>query len=125
MNETQYHLYRIYRWIHMRVFGLKPGAFIQDPEHTYIGEHVQLSHGVQIYTRNHNLTNLVELDPPKDVVIMDDCWVGANSIILPGVILGRHTVVGAGSIVTKSFTDGWVVIAGNPAKKIAELQPHD
>ena len=44
-----------------------------------------------------------------------------NSVILPGVILGDNTVVGAGSVVTHSFEKGKVVIAGNPAKIIKEL----
>ena len=39
-----------------------------------------------------------------------------NSIILPGVNLGPRTVVAAGSVVTKSFPDGFCVLAGNPAK---------
>ena len=45
-----------------------------------------------------------------------------NSVILPGVVLGEHTVVGAGSIVTKSFPEGYCVIAGNPAKIIRKIQ---
>ena len=44
-----------------------------------------------------------------------------NSVILPEVTLGDYTIVGAGSIVTKSFTKGNCVIAGNPAKVIKEL----
>ena len=44
-----------------------------------------------------------------------------NSVILPGVTLGEHTVVGAGSVVTKSFPDGHCVIAGNPAIIIRSL----
>lgn len=44
-----------------------------------------------------------------------------NSLILPGVKLGDHTVVGGGSVVTKSFPDGYCVIAGNPAKKIKDI----
>jgi carbonic anhydrase/acetyltransferase-like protein (isoleucine patch superfamily) len=44
-----------------------------------------------------------------------------NSIILPGVVLGIRTIVGAGSVVTKSFPDGYCVIAGNPAKIIKTL----
>ena len=45
-----------------------------------------------------------------------------NSMILPGVTLGSHTVVGAGSVVTKSFPEGYCVIAGNPAKKIKAIK---
>jgi acetyltransferase-like isoleucine patch superfamily enzyme len=44
-----------------------------------------------------------------------------NSVIHPGDKLGPHTTVGAGSIVTKSFEDGYCVIAGNPAKLIKKL----
>ena len=44
-----------------------------------------------------------------------------NSVILPGVVLGEKTIVGAGSVVTKSFLEGYCVIAGNPAKKIKDL----
>ena len=124
MNHIQYNLYRFSRWMHMHLFGVKPGCFIQDPKNTHIGKGVQLSHGSQIYTRNHNLTNLKYLDSPEPVSIGMDCWIGANAIILPGVLLGDHTIVGAGSIVTKSFPDGYCVIAGNPAKKIKGI-PND
>ena len=54
------------------------------------------------------------------VILRKGCWIGANSIILPGVEIGENSVVGAGSIVTKSFPKG-VVIAGNPAKLIKEI----
>jgi acetyltransferase-like isoleucine patch superfamily enzyme len=45
-----------------------------------------------------------------------------NAVILPGVTLGDHTIVGAGSVVTKSFENGNCVIAGNPAKIIKNLE---
>ena len=51
-------------------------------------------------------------------VSFKNCWIGFNAVILPGVILGDNTIVGAGSIVTKSFESGHCVIAGNPAKII-------
>lgn len=44
-----------------------------------------------------------------------------NVVILPGVVLGTRTIVGAGSIVTKSFPDGYCILAGNPAKIIKNL----
>lgn len=122
MNKAQYRLYRLYRWGHMKLFGIKPGAFIQDPANTRLGRNVQLSHGTQIYTRNHNLSNPIVLDDPQPVTIDEDSWIGSNAIILPGVHLGQHTIVGAGAIVTHSFIDGWCVITGNPAQKIKEIK---
>lgn len=58
---------------------------------------------------------------PKEVRIDDYCWIGMNVVIMPGVHLGPRTVVGAGSVVTKSFPDGYCVIGGNPARLIKEL----
>jgi maltose O-acetyltransferase len=51
-----------------------------------------------------------------EVVIEDDVWVAANVIILPGVRIRRGSVVVAGSVVTKSFDEEAVLLAGNPAK---------
>lgn len=121
MKEWQNLLYRMYRKMHMTFFGIKPGCFIQDPKNTRLGKGTLLSHGTHIYTRNHNLLDFKILEGPEEVIIGDDCWVGANVVILPGVELGEHTVVGAGSIVTKSFKEGWCVIAGNPAKKVIDI----
>lgn len=52
--------------------------------------------------------------------IEDDVWIGANSIILAGVALGRGVVVGAGSVVTRSFPE-MVFVAGNPARIVRSL----
>ena len=53
----------------------------------------------------------------EPIVIEDDVWIGANSIILPGVRVGRGAVVAAGSVVTKDVGEG-VVVGGNPAKEL-------
>ncbi len=86
-----------------------------------LGDNVYIAPNVGIITANHDLCNLDRHMPGKSVIISSDCWVGMNSVILPGVILGPRTIVGAGSIVTKSFKEGFVVIAGNPAKIIRNL----
>lgn len=54
------------------------------------------------------------------IVIEDDVWVGAGAIILPGVVLGRGCVIGAGSVVTKSVPPG-CIYAGNPARLVREI----
>ena len=54
------------------------------------------------------------------VKIGNGCWIGGGAIILPGVSIGDGTVIGAGSVVTKDIPDN-VVVAGNPAKIIKEI----
>lgn len=56
----------------------------------------------------------------KPIIIEDDVWIGANSIILKGVTIGARSIVGAGSVVTKSFPSD-SIIAGNPAKLIKTI----
>ena len=71
---------------------------------------------------NHNYENVEKrIDEQgvstQTVVIEDDVWIGANSVILPGVTLGKHCVVAAGSIVTHSVPP-YSICAGCPAKVI-------
>lgn len=57
---------------------------------------------------------------PKEeqpIFIGDDCWIGTRVVIMPGVHLGKHCIVGSGAVVTKSFPD-YSVIGGVPAKLI-------
>lgn len=57
----------------------------------------------------------------KPVTIENDCWIGGNVIILPGVTIGRGSTIGAGSVVTKSFPE-FSVIAGNPARFLQSIE---
>ena len=84
---------------------------------------VMIGAGVHIYINNHKFERL---DIPlieqgytkcKPVLLKKGCWLGANVIVLSGVTIGANSVIGAGSVVTKSIPDG-VVAAGNPAKII-------
>ena len=54
----------------------------------------------------------------KPIIIEDDVWIGANVVIMPGVVLGKGCVVGANSFVNKSV-EQYAVVAGSPAKKIS------
>lgn len=56
----------------------------------------------------------------KPILIKEGAFVGMNSIILKGVTIGKHSIVGAGSVVTKDIPDG-EIWAGNPARFIREL----
>lgn len=101
----------------------KGGSYFQAAAdaHIYIGSGTYIAGNVGIITANHDLNNLSLPAPGKDVNIGKECWIGMNSVILPGVSLGEHTIVGAGSVVTKSFPEGHCVIAGNPVKLIRKL----
>jgi acetyltransferase-like isoleucine patch superfamily enzyme len=54
-----------------------------------------------------------------DIIIEDDVWIGSNSVILGGVKIGRGTVIGAGSIVTKNIPP-YSIVVGNPARVIKQ-----
>lgn len=86
-----------------------------------IGHGSYIGPNVGLITSNHNCENLDQHLEPKPIVIGKNCWIGMNSVILGGVSLGDKTIVGAGSVVTKSFPEGNCLIAGNPAKKIKNL----
>ena len=58
------------------------------------------------------------------VVIEDDVWLGFRSIILPGISLGKGSVVGAGAVVTKDVPP-YAVVVGNPGRIIKYLDPND
>uniref|UniRef100_UPI00301C5769 DapH/DapD/GlmU-related protein n=3 Tax=Bacteria TaxID=2 RepID=UPI00301C5769 len=56
--------------------------------------------------------------------IGDNVWIGANSVVLPGVKIGENSVIGAGSVVTKDIPSN-VVAVGNPCRVLREIGEHD
>lgn len=99
-----------------------PYAYIGCSGYIHIGNNVMISPRVSIYAENHVFTDTTT--PMKDqgvtraaVVIEDDCWIAANSIILAGVTIGKGSVVAAGSVVTNDVLP-YSVVAGVPAKVI-------
>ena len=56
----------------------------------------------------------------KGIIVENDVWIGANAIILPGVVLEEGCVVAAGSVVTKNVP-AHTIVGGNPAKPIREI----
>lgn len=98
------------------------GIYYQAFGKIIIGKGTTIGPNVGLITSNHLLGNIDTHDKPKDVTIGKHCWIGMNSMILPGVRLGNHVVVGAGSVVTKSFEEDYLLIAGNPARVIKRIQ---
>ncbi len=94
-----------------------PGLYLQNSSgNITLGRGCYLGPNVGIITENHDPSDLDKHLSPRDVTIGEKCWIGMNSVILPGVVLGAHTIVGAGSIVTRSFPEGHCVLMGSPAR---------
>lgn len=94
---------------------LNPGE-----SHINIGRYCHLGINLTIYAFNHNYMSdkYIPYDStniPKPVKIDDFVWCGANVTILPGVKIGKSTIIGAGSVVTKDVPD-LAIVGGNPAK---------
>ncbi|HFN2323436.1 TPA: chorismate mutase [Enterococcus faecium] len=89
-----------------------------------IGDNCMFAPNVQLYTATHPLHPVKRnsgLEYAKPIKIGNNVWLGGRVIVTPGVTLGDNVVVGAGSVVTKSFPDN-VVIAGNPARIIKTVE---
>lgn len=118
-NSEVTHPSRIFVGINSNA-GTRPGCYLQGNGGIYIGNYVHFASNIGIISGNHDLYNqMVHVN--KEVRIGDYTWIGMNVVILPGVLLGPRTIVAAGSVVTKSFPDGYCVIGGNPARLIKEL----
>ena len=92
-----------------------------------IGDNCQMAPNVAIYTAGHPVhpvsrNSAYEYGIP--VEIGNNCWIGGNTVILPGVHIGDNCVIGAGSVVTKDIPD-WSIAAGNPCKVIRKITEED
>ena len=101
--------------------GYSPGCYIQALKPVVIGDYTQIGPNVGLIGANHSIYDSREHTSTEGIRIGSYCWIGMNAVILPGVVLGDFTIVGAGAVVTKSFADGFVVLAGNPARPIRVL----
>lgn len=87
-----------------------------------IEDNVTIAKNVMIFChdgspKRHNKPEII-----APILLKKNCFIGAGSILLPGVTIGESVIVGAGSIVTKSFDIPYAVIAGNPARIISSSQ---
>ena len=106
---------------------MNSNATFVDDGHIYVGDKVMFGPNVTIATANHPIAPELRgrgLQYNKDVYIGENAWIGACTVIVPGVHIGMNTVIGAGSVVTKDIPDG-VVAAGNPCRVLREVSEHD
>ncbi len=117
------------------------GARIWSAKRINIGDRVLISHNVNIFdslthplgasARHEQFRKIATSGHPKGVdlgekviTVCSDVLIGANSIILRGVTLGKGSIIGAGSVVTRDVAP-YVIVAGNPARVIRELRPDE
>jgi maltose O-acetyltransferase len=88
-----------------------------------IGSRVQMASAVQLLAADHPLDPVERSsgrESGRPITIEDDVWLGGGAIVCPGVTIGRATVIGAGSVVTKDIPPG-VVAVGNPCRVMREI----
>lgn len=93
------------------------------PEYIYIGDFVGINQGSTILVHTNVGSHFAGLVSPmvQPVLIKDYALVGLNSTILPGITIGKNSIVSAGSIVTHNVAD-YTLVQGNPAKKIINFK---
>ncbi|MEY8781118.1 sugar O-acetyltransferase [Allomuricauda sp. XS_ASV26] len=96
---------------------------ISDIAKVTIGDNCMIAPNVGIYTAGHSISpkNRNKYGYAKPISIGDNVWIGGNCTILPGVLIGDNSVIAAGSVVTKNVAPN-IVVAGNPAKKIKDIE---
>lgn len=131
IKEVVYRIRGEYTIEKLQSMGLKVGknfdaqlGFELDPSHCWlieIGDDVTFGPHVQVLAHDASTCKTLGYAKIGRVTIGNNVFVGAGSIILPGVKIGDNSVIGAGSIVTKDVPTN-MVYAGNPAKQIMTLE---
>jgi acetyltransferase-like isoleucine patch superfamily enzyme len=101
--------------------GDSPGNFIDARNGIEIGDYTNLGPSVGILSANHDMIDNEQFSINPPIKIGAFCWIGMGAKILPATELGDFTIVGAGSVVTSSFAEGYCVVGGNPARIIKQL----
>jgi len=98
-----------------------------DDTHIYVGDYTMFGPNVIVATAAHPITPEMRMPVTqfnKSVYIGKNCWLGAGTIVLPGVTIGDNTVIGAGSVVTKDIPAN-VVAVGNPCRVLRAINDDD
>ena len=100
---------------------------VLDGNYVRIGDNVWIAPNVGIYAAGHPLDRderVAGLEYAFPVTIGDNVWIGGGVSIIGGVTIGKDSVIGAGSVVTRDIPEG-VVAVGNPCRVIRKITPED
>ena len=92
-------------------------------EHVEIGKNVLIAGRVYITDHNHRFSDIDKpilsqgIEPGGKVIIGDNAWLGEGCVILPGITIGSHAIIGANAVVTRDIPP-YTVVVGNPARAI-------
>lgn len=94
-------------------------SWIDNLVHVNIGAHVCVSQGALLLTGNHNYKKVTFDLMPEEIILEDGVWIGAKSIVCPGIICKSHAVLSVNSVATENL-DAYGIYRGNPAIKVRE-----
>lgn len=94
-------------------------AWIDNVAMVTIGNHVCISQGAYLLTGNHNYKKITFDLEPGEIVLEEGVWIGARSIVCPGITCKSHSILSVGSIATTNL-EPYSIYSGNPATKIRE-----
>lgn len=92
-------------------------VWIDNLDNVTIGNHVCISQGAILICGSHDYKKPSFDLITKEIILNDGVWVGAKSIILPGVVAESHAILSAGSVMSKNL-ENYTIYRGNPAKKV-------
>jgi len=92
-------------------------VWIDNLDNITIGNHVCISQGAMLICGSHNYKKQSFDLITKEIILNDGVWVGAKSIILPGVVAESHAILSAGSVMSKNL-ENFTIYKGNPAEKV-------
>lgn len=94
---------------------------VSEPHLITIGGNTTIAGGVHLITHDNSISKVLPntTDVFGRITIGRNCFIGQNAIVLYGVTIADNVIVAAGSVVTKSIKDSYVIVAGNPAKVIS------
>ena len=100
-------------------------CFIDGSDSVKIGKNVYLAMGVKLITSSHEFGRSRQRAGPgakAPITIGDGCWLGASSLVLPGVEIASGCIIGAGAVVVRNTSPNGLYV-GVPAKRVKDLDP--